>query len=128
MAKKEFTYRGKTLAELKGLSDNEVAMLLTSRERRKIVKRGWTDEQKKLLKRIRAGKKNIKTHCRDMVIMPIMIGMTIKVFNGKEYAQFLITEEMLGHRLGEFALTRKRVEHSAPGIGATRSSSAISVR
>src|SRR3989344_2041972 len=126
MAKKEFTYRGKTLAELKGLSDNEVAMLLTSRERRKIVKRGWTDEQKKLLKRIRAGKKNIKTHCRDMVIMPIMIGMTIKVFNGKEYAQFLITEEMLGHRLGEFALTRKRVEHSAPGIGATRSSSAIS--
>ena len=128
MAKKEFTYRGKTLAELKGLSDNEVAMLLTSRERRKIVKRGWTDEQKKLLKRIRAGKKNIKTHCRDMVIMPIMIGMTIKVFNGKEYAQFLITVEMLGHRLGEFALTRKRVEHSAPGIGATRSSSAISVR
>src|SRR3989338_3997482 len=111
MAKKEFTYRGKSVQELKEMSDKEFAMLINSRERRKIVKRGWTEEQKKLLKRIRSGKRSIETHCRDMVIMPIMIN-----------------EEMLGHRLGEFSITRKRVEHSAPGIGATRSSSAISVR
>ncbi|KHO46802.1 MAG: 30S ribosomal protein S19, small subunit ribosomal protein S19 [archaeon GW2011_AR3] len=128
MAKKEFTYRGKSVQELKEMSDKEFAMLINSRERRKIVKRGWTEEQKKLLKRIRSGKRNIETHCRDMVIMPVMLGMTIKVFNGKEFVPIMINEEMLGHRLGEFSITRKRVEHSAPGIGATRSSSAISVR
>ena len=128
MAKKEFTYRGRTLAELRQMSDNELAMLFKSRVRRKIMKKGWTEEQKKLLKRIRLNKRNIETHCRDMVILPLMVGMTIKVFNGKEFFPIMITEEMIGHRLGEFAITRKRVEHSAPGIGATRSSAAISVR
>ena len=128
MAKKEFTYHGKTMSELRQLSEKEFAMLIPSRERRKIVKRGWTEQQKKLLKRIQAAKRNIETHCRDMIILPIMVGMTIKVFNGREFTPVIITEEMLGHRLGEFALTRKKVEHSAPGIGATRSSSAISVR
>jgi len=128
MAKKEFTYRGKSVQELKEMSDKEFAMLINSRERRKIVKRGWTEEQKKLLKRIRSGKRNIETHCRDMVIMPVMLGISSLVFNGKEFVPIMINEEMLGHRLGEFSITRKRVEHSAPGIGATRSSSAISVR
>ncbi len=128
MAKKEFTFRGKTLEELKALSEKEVAMLLNSRERRKIIKRGWTEEQKTFLKRINSGKKNIETHLRDMIILPKMIGMTIKIYNGKEFVPVLMTEEMIGHRLGEFAPTRKRVEHGAAGIGATRSSSAISVR
>ena len=127
MAKKEFTYRGKTLAELKAMSDKELSMLLNSRERRKIL-HGWTEEQSKLLKRVKAGKRNIETHCRDMVILPVMIGMTLKVYNGKEFLPVLVSEEMIGHRLGEFSLSRKKVQHSAPGIGATRSSSAISVR
>lgn len=128
MAKKEFTFRGKTLEELKAMSEKEVAMLLNSRERRKIIKRGWTDEQKTFLKKVNSGKKNIETHIRDMIILPNMIGMTIKIYNGKEFFPVLMTEEMIGHRLGEFAPTRKRVEHGAAGIGATRSSSAISVR
>lgn len=124
---KEFTLRGKTFDEISKMGINEFAELLTSRERR-TLKRGFTEAQKKLLADIRSGDKNIKTQCRDMIIIPEMVGTTIKVHNGKEYVIVPITKEMLGHRLGEFALTRKKVTHSAPGIGATRSSAALSVR
>ena len=127
MAKKEFTYRGKTIEELKGMSLNEFASLLPSRQRRSL-KRGLTEQQKILLNRVKKNKINIKTHCRDMVILKEMIGKIIKVHTGKEFVPFTIVEEMLGHCLGEYALTRRRVEHSAPGIGATRSSAALSVK
>ena len=127
MAKKEFTYRGKTLTELKNLSINDFILLLPSRQRRSI-KRGFTDQQKILLKRVRSKKSNIETHCKDMVILPEMMGLTIKIHNGKEFIPVIIQDEMIGHYLGEFAMTRKRVEHSAPGIGATKSSAALSVK
>lgn len=124
---KEFTYKGKTLQELKNMSINEFAELVPSRLRRSL-KRGLTDEQKKLLEKVKINDKDIKTHARDMVILPIMVGHMIKVYNGKEYIPVQITEEMLGHCLGEFSLTRKRVQHNAPGVGATRSSASVSVR
>jgi len=132
MVKKVFTYKGKTLAELKKLSLKELTELLPARQRRSL-KRGFTDYQKRLLDKIRKDSngsynKIIKTHCRDMIILPNMIGMTILVYNGKEFVPVNIQEEMIGHYLGEFALTRKKVEHSAPGVGATRSSANISVR
>jgi small subunit ribosomal protein S19 len=127
MAKKEFTYRGKTLDELNKLSINELAELLPARQRR-TLKRGLTDQEKILLKKVRKNESNIETHCRDTIILPEMIGKTIKVYNGKVFMPVTIADEMLGHRLGEFILTRKRVEHSAPGIGATRSSAALSVK
>jgi len=127
MPKKEFTYKGKTLEELKKMSIDELAEILPARQRRSL-KRGFTEYQKKLLKKIRKGEKNIKTHCRDMIILPEMVGLTIKVHNGKEFVDVKIVPEMIGHYLGEFALTRKKVEHSAPGIGATRSSAALSVK
>ncbi len=127
MAKKEFTFKGKTVEELKKLSLKEFALLLKSRERRSL-ERGFTKAQKDLLKKIRAKEKNIRTHCRDMIIVPEMIGITIHVHKGNGFVPVLIQPEMVGHRLGEFALTRKKVEHSAPGIGATRSSASISVK
>jgi len=127
MAKKEFTYRGKSLEELKNLSMNEIAVVLPARQRRSL-KRGLTDQQKVLLKKIKNNKSNIETHCRDMIILPEMIGKTIRVHSGKEFVPVILIDEMLGHYLGEFALTRKRVAHSAPGIGATRSSAALSVK
>mgnify|MGYP001590263771 CR=1 FL=1 len=127
MAKKEFTYKGKTLDELKKLSLNELAQLLTSRQRRKI-KKGFTEQELILLKKIRASQKNIETHCRDMIILPEMVGFTIKIHSGKEFAPLIIESEMIGHCLGEFVFTRKRVQHSAPGIGATRSSASLSVK
>ena len=127
MVKKEFTYRGKKLEELKKLSLNELAELLPARQRRSL-KRGLTEQQKILLKKIKKNENNIETHCRDMIIFPEMVGKTIKIHNGKEFMQVIIMEDMIGHYLGEFSLTRHRVEHSAPGIGATRSSAALSVK
>ncbi|MBS3132286.1 30S ribosomal protein S19 [Candidatus Woesearchaeota archaeon] len=127
MAKKEFTYRGKTLEELKGMSMNEFAELLPSRERRSL-KRGLTEQQKKLLKTLKSRSNNVKTHCRDMIILPEMAGKTIMVHKGKEFMAIAVNEEMLGHRLGEFAVTRNKVTHSAPGIGATKSSASLSVK
>ena len=127
MAKKEFTFKRKTIDELKNMSLNELAQLLTSRQRR-TVKRGFTEQQKILLKKIRARQKNIETHCRDMIILPEMVGKTIKIHQGKEFMPVIIEEGMIGHYLGEFAMTRKKVAHSAPGIGATRSSASLSVK
>lgn len=127
MAKKEFTVKGKTIDELKKLSLNELAQLLTARQRR-TLKKGFTTQQKILLKKLRANEKNIETHCRDMIILPEMVGVTIKLHQGKEFVPVTIEQDMIGHYLGEFALTRKKVAHSAPGIGATRSSASLSVK
>lgn len=129
---KEMMFFGKTEAELKLLSMNDFLKLIPSRPRRSLT-RGFTDQQKRLLARIRKtkpgiSKKIIKTHCRDMIVIPEMIGFMLGIYNGKEFVNVVITPEMLGHYLGEFALTRKKVQHSAPGVGATKSSAAISVR
>lgn len=132
MAKKEFTYRGKTLKELKEMNIEEFAKLLPSRQRRSLT-REQSDRHKRLLlkiKRVKEGKykKPIKTHCRDMIVIPEMIDMTIHIHKGRGFDQVLIQPDMLGHYLGEFTLTRQRVTHSAPGIGATKSSAAASVK
>ena len=126
MAKKIFTFYGKTIEELHKMSIKEFAELLPARERRSLKK--LTERQKILLKKVNAKKKNIKTHCRDIVVVPAMVGILMRIYNGKEFFQVNITEDMLGHRLGEFAVTRNSVKHSAPGIGATRSSAAMSVK
>ncbi len=126
MAKKEFTYRGKTLDELKEMGINEFMELIPARRRRSL-KRGFPDEQKKLLEKLKT-KDNVKTHCRELVILPNMVGKVILVHNGKAFVKVFIEEEMISHTLGEYALTRNKVSHSSPGIGATKSSSSISVK
>lgn len=127
MAKKEFTFRGKKLEDLQSMAVNEFAELCTSRARRSL-KRGLSDDQKVLFKKIRSGKKNVKTHSRETVITPELVGHTILVHNGKEYAPVTIMTEMLGHMLGEYSLTRKRVGHNSPGVGATKSSAHVSMK
>lgn len=127
MVKKDFTYRGKTTEEIRRMSLNELAQLLPSRQRR-TIKRGFTDSQKKLLEKIKRKEPNIETHCRNMLVLPEMFGMTIRIHNGKEFVPVIILDEMLGHSLGEFAQTRKKVQHGAPGIGATKSSASLSVK
>jgi small subunit ribosomal protein S19 len=132
MAKKEIGYKGKNIDELKIMDIIDFMKIAPTRVRRSL-KRGFSDAQKRLLLRIKKSKdgktkKPIKTHCRDMVVIPAMLDMTINIYNGKEFVPVLITCEMLGKYLGEFALTRKKVSHSAPGIGATKSSSAMSVK
>ncbi|HLF54532.1 MAG TPA: 30S ribosomal protein S19 [Candidatus Nanoarchaeia archaeon] len=124
---KEFLYRGKSLEQLRKMSLSEFTLLLNSREKRKL-KRGFTEVEKKLLETLRETKKDIRTHCRDMIIIPEMVGRIIKIHNGKDWVPINIMTEMLGHRLGEYSMTAKPVRHSAPGIGATKSSASLSVR
>ena len=103
--------------------------ILPARARRSLL-RVPPDAQRKLREKIRkvkrgtedAKKITVKTHCRETVILPEMIGLTIHVHNGKEFLPVEITPEKLGHRLGEFSITNKRVQHGIPGIGASRSS------
>ncbi len=116
MAKKIFTYRGKTLEELNNLSMNELSELFTSRVRRSI-QRGFSPEEKKFIKKTKE-KKVIKTHFRNVPILPHMVGKTIKVHIGNAFFDVIIDQEMIGHFLGEFALTRKKTGHSSPGVGA----------
>lgn len=115
------------MQELKEMGLNEFADLLPSRQRR-VIKRGFTAQQKIFLEKLEKKSKDIKTHCRSMIILPSMVGRTIRVYNGKDFVPVTITEDMIGHYLGEFVLTRNRVQHNAPGVGATRSSAAVSVR
>jgi len=124
---KDFTWQGKSEEEIKKL-DLKSFMELTGARTRRSLKRGFTPAQKIFIKKVENNDHDLKTHCRDLVIIPVMVGKTLKVYNGKDYQQILITGEMLGHYLGEFAHTRKAVSHSAAGIGATRSSKAISAR
>ena len=123
---REFTYRGYTLEQLQQMSMDEFIKLLPSRQRRSL-KRGLTEAQRKLLEKVRKYKrlginKPIRTHARDMIILPEMVGTTIAVHNGKDFVPVEIVPEMIGHRLGEFAITNKRVIHGRPGVGATKSS------
>jgi small subunit ribosomal protein S19 len=127
MAKKEFKLRGKTLDELKKLSYKEFAQYITARKRRSLL-RGFTDAQKRFIAKFEKKGNNVETHCRDMIILPIMVGKTIKVHSGKTFVPLLIQEEMLGMCLGEMINTRSRVAHNAPGIGATKSSASVSVK
>jgi small subunit ribosomal protein S19 len=124
----KFEFRGKNLEEIEKVSLEEFSKMLTARERRSL-KRGLTEPEKKLLESIRENPKKFhRTHCREMVIIPEMIGVKLGVYNGKEYATVEIRPEMLGHRLGEFALTRKQVRHSSPGFGATKSSKFVPLK
>jgi len=128
MPKKEFTYRGQPIKELQGMSMDEFIKLLPSRQRRSL-QRGLSHNQRVLLEKIRIlkkdkgdGKASVKTHARDMVILPEMVGVTVLVHNGKEFTPVEILPEMIGSYLGEYAITNKPVRHGSPGIGASRSS------
>ncbi len=126
---KIFTYRGKTIEELKQMNLEEFSKLLPSRQRRRLLKRGLMPKEKKLIEALRkSANKFIKTHCRDMIIIPEMVGRKFGIHNGKEWINIEVKTEMIGHRLGEFALTRKKVMHSSPGVGATRSSKFIPLK
>jgi small subunit ribosomal protein S19 len=126
---KEFMYRGHTLGSLQAMSMDEFINLLSCRQRRSL-QRGLTPEQRILLEKIREAQEavkkgedsTIKTHVRDMIILPEMVGVKIFVHNGKEFFPVQIKAEMIGHYLGEFAITNKPVRHGTPGIGASRSS------
>ncbi len=128
MAKK-FLYHGKTAEELATMPLDAFLLTLTSNQRRTMQRA--SPKIKQFLARIRKAKplnKPLKTHIREMPIIPDMLGMRIKVYNGKDYQDLLIQAEMLGHRLGEYSHTTKMVKHSGPGIGATRGSKSVDLK
>ncbi|HWG91303.1 MAG TPA: 30S ribosomal protein S19 [Candidatus Thermoplasmatota archaeon] len=123
---KEFTYRGRTLEELLALPHDEVMALLPSRARRFMKRMNESQEHEATTfyqKVQEAGEGgSVRTHLRDFPILPVFVGKTIEVHTGKEFQKVGIVAEMIGHKLGEFAGTRKSVKHTGPGVGATRSS------
>ena len=146
---KRFRYRGKTLEELLNMPMDQLLQLLPARARRSLLREsdskvqmrrlemGIKDSPRmKLLKKVMKARellaqgKNvvIKTHVRDMIILPVMVGLTIAVYNGKEFVPVKITPEMIGHYLGEFAPTTKKVEHGEPGLKATRSTLFVAMK
>ena len=120
--KKEFTFRGYTLEELRAMSLEELSPLLTARARR-CLRRGQSDDARKFWEAVRKGDRDVvETHCRDVVILPELVGKKVGIHKGNEFKTVEIIPEMIGHYLGEFALTRKFMKHAGPGVGATRSS------
>ncbi len=125
-----FSYKGKTAEQLQAMSLDDFSKLIKSRPRRAIKRMSASlkslialaEEAKK------SGKNKLRTHTREAVIIPAWIGMTIAVYDGKAYKYVPITVEIVGHRLGDFAHTTKHVQHSAPGIRATRGSKFLAVK
>ena len=123
---REYKYRGYSLEQLQGMSFESFLGLLPSRQRRSL-NRGISDEKKKLIEETRRAKEGklkgqINTHAPDMVILPYKAGLTIQLHSGKEFVPLEVKQEMIGHYLGEFVITNKKVQHGTPGIGASRSS------
>ncbi len=132
MSSKEFRYRGYTLEQLQSMTLDELAEVMPARIRR-TLKRGLSPENKKLLEKIRKYRskgidKVIRTHRRDMPVLPEMVGAKVAVHNGKEFVEITIVPEMIGHYLGEFAMTNRIVRHGKPGKGATRSSKFVPLK
>jgi len=119
--KKEFIYKGKTIKELQELEVREFAKYLRSRQRRTLLRNfqkieGFINRAKAKLEK----GKSIRTHFRDLVVVPSMVGMKISIYDGHNFVPVEITGEMLGHKFGEFAPTRQRIKHSKAGVGATK--------
>ena len=132
---KDFLYRGHTLDSLLSMSMDEFINLLPSRQRRSL-QRGLTPEQRILLEKLREAREavetgkdvSIKTHVRDLIILPEVVGMKILIHNGKEFIRFKIIPQMIGHVFGEFSSPMRQVKHGSPGIGATKSSQYVPLK
>ncbi|KAJ3041067.1 ribosomal protein S15 [Rhizophlyctis rosea] len=133
---RKFSYRGVDLDQLLDLSSEQLMDLVHARARRRF-QRGLKRKPMGLIKKLRKAKKEapanekpevVKTHLRDMIIVPEMIGSVVGVYNGKTFNQVEIKPEMIGHYLGEFSITYKPVKHGRPGIGATHSSRFIPLK
>ena len=131
--KKAFSFRGKSLEELQSLSMDDLLEILPSRPRRSLS-RGMSTNHIRFYEKIQKSIRNkttnkpLRTHLRDFIILPQMTGLIFHVYNGREFLQVRVIPEMIGHYLGEYAPTAKVVRHSAPGVGATRSSQFVPLK
>lgn len=118
---KEFKYKGLSLEELQAMDLKSLVEILPSRARRSL-NREMNHEQKALAEKLSGDVAEVKTHVRSLIVLPQYVGKVVNLYNGQTFVKFEIKPEMIGHYLGEFALTRREVKHSGPGVGATRSS------
>lgn len=133
---RKFTFRGVDLDQLLDMPNDQLVDLMHSRARRRFS-RGLKRKPMALIKKLRKAKKEapplekpaiVKTHLRNMIVVPEMVGSIIGVYNGKTFNQVEVKPEMIGHYLGEFSLSYKPVKHGRPGIGATHSSRFIPLK
>ncbi|XP_045826078.1 uncharacterized protein LOC123918140 isoform X2 [Trifolium pratense] len=133
---KKFSFRGVDLDSLLDMKTDELVKLFSARARRRF-QRGLTRKPMALVKKLRKAKREapagekpepVRTHLRNMIIVPEMIGSIIGVYNGKTFNQVEIKPEMIGHYLAEFSISYKPVKHGRPGIGATHSSRFIPLK
>ena len=125
---KNFQYRGRTVDELRAMSMDEFISILPARMRRSL-RRGLSSDQRIVLEKLRRDQgKPVRTHARDMIIIPEMIGKSVFVHTGKEFKEIKVNEKMLGHYVGEYAISINLVRHGRPGIGASRSSMYIPLK
>nr|CAJ17201.1 ribosomal protein S15e [Micromalthus debilis] len=133
---RKFTFRGVDLDQLLDMPNEQLMELMHARARRRFS-RGLKRKPMALVKKLRKAKKEappnekpeiVKTHLRNMIIVPEMVGSIVGVYNGKTFNQVEIKPEMIGHYLGEFSVTYKPVKHGRPGIGATHSSRFIPLK
>jgi len=124
-SKKQINFRGKSIEELKNLDVREFAKYLKSRQRRAVL-RQFQDIENFVSRAKKKAEKNksIRTHIRNLIIVPQMVGMKIQIYNGHEFVPIEVVGQMLGHRLGEFSMTRAKIKHSSAGVGATKGSKA----
>lgn len=124
------------LARLLDLSSEQLRDVVHARARRRF-NRGLKRKPMGLIKKLRKAKQEakpnekpdlVKTHLRDMIVVPEMIGSVIGIYSGKEFNQVEIKPEMVGHYLGEFSISYRPVKHGRPGIGATHSSRFIPLK
>jgi len=119
------SFKGEPYSVIKNYSLEKLSQVLDARARR-CIQRGFVQKYertyKNILRRAEQGIKN-KTHRRNLLILPNLVGLSICVHNGKDFVPLLVTEEMLGRKLGEFVATKKIVKHAGKkGIGATKGS------
>ena len=124
---KKFMYRGVDLDRLLEMSNTELMELFNARQRRKFS-RGIQRAPATLLKKLRIAKAEatigekpsaVKTHLRNMVIVPEMVGSVVGIYNGKQFINAEIKPEMIGSYLAEYSITYKPIHHGRPGAGFT---------
>lgn len=123
-----YSYRGVDLEQLLTMSNEEFIKLAPARIRRRFA-RGLGHKPARFMKKLRAAKlaapenekpNVVKTHMRNMIVFPEMIGSVVGIYNGKVFNQVEIRPEMLGHYLGEFSISYTPVRHGRAGATTSR--------
>jgi small subunit ribosomal protein S15e len=127
---KKSTYRGIELEKLIEYPMDALVKLFKARQRRRFA-HGIHQRYDRLIKKLRKAKKEtpygekpkpVRTHLRNCIVVPEMVGSIVDVYGGKYWNSVEVKADMIGHYLGEFSLTYKPIKHGKVGVGATRSS------